>query len=461
MLKLYLHDCCSLWIRTCARDSTSKNLQMEAKWEANISSLLDKIKPPLLEDAGLEDCALPSDSIQEAFPKAATLSDDIFSTTPVMNQKEIASMIYGLETNRIDSSDLQTINLIIREIMVFRKLAKRLLGRIGYSKTTRYGLKNVVITKVDQPNHHYDGEHCPPSPLLVIAGYCCFSLTLPPDETPKILNVSPLTVDNGMLKLYLHDCCSLWIRTCARDSTSKNLQMEATGEANISSLLDKIKPSLLEDEGLEDCALPPDSIQEAFLKAAMLSAHIFSTTPVTNQKEIESMIYGLETNMEVIDSSDLQTINLIILMFSFKHVNDLITLMRCKSINFTQTTRYGLKNTVITDVDQPNHCYDGEHYLPSTLLVIAGYCCFSLTLPPDETPKILNVSPLTVDNESTSTSTTKNGAKSKHHPSNQNSNTQPPPPTQPSVEMQTERREKAIAVDMENEEVLRTLVDTG
>ncbi|KAL7607022.1 hypothetical protein Lser_V15G20018 [Lactuca serriola] len=94
-------------------DSTSKNLQMEATWEANISSLLDKIKPPLLEDAGLEDCALPSDSIQEAFPKAAMLSAHIFSTTPVMNQKEIASMIYGLETNQIDSSDLQTINLIV------------------------------------------------------------------------------------------------------------------------------------------------------------------------------------------------------------------------------------------------------------------------------------------------------------------------------------------------------------
>ncbi|KAL7607021.1 hypothetical protein Lser_V15G20019 [Lactuca serriola] len=88
--------------------------------------------------------------------------------------------------------------------------------------------------------------------------------------------------------------------------------MEATGEANISSLLDKIKPSLLEDEGLEDCALPPDSIQEVFLKAAMLSAHIFSMTLVTNQKEIASMIYGLETNLEVIDSSDLQTINLIV-----------------------------------------------------------------------------------------------------------------------------------------------------
>ncbi|KAK4428100.1 hypothetical protein Salat_1579000 [Sesamum alatum] len=34
------------------------------------------------------------------------------------------------------------------------------------------------------------------------------------------------------------------------------------------SLLDKIKPPRLEDAGLEDCALPPESIEEAFLKAA-------------------------------------------------------------------------------------------------------------------------------------------------------------------------------------------------
>ncbi|XP_010521521.1 PREDICTED: uncharacterized protein LOC104800426 [Tarenaya hassleriana] len=33
--------------------------------------LLDKILPPRLEDAGLEDCALPPDSIQEAFRRAA------------------------------------------------------------------------------------------------------------------------------------------------------------------------------------------------------------------------------------------------------------------------------------------------------------------------------------------------------------------------------------------------------
>ncbi|KAJ8553336.1 hypothetical protein K7X08_024014 [Anisodus acutangulus] len=42
--------------------------------------------------------------------------------------------------------------------------------------------------------------------------------------------------------------------------------MELTKESE--SLLDKIRPPRLEDAGLEDCALPPESIKEAFLKAA-------------------------------------------------------------------------------------------------------------------------------------------------------------------------------------------------
>ncbi|XVE52091.1 hypothetical protein DITRI_Ditri02bG0093400 [Diplodiscus trichospermus] len=44
--------------------------------------------------------------------------------------------------------------------------------------------------------------------------------------------------------------------------------MEATRERESTGLLDKILPPRLEDAGLEDCALPPDSIHEAFLKAA-------------------------------------------------------------------------------------------------------------------------------------------------------------------------------------------------
>ncbi|XP_058192485.1 uncharacterized protein LOC131309843 isoform X2 [Rhododendron vialii] len=42
--------------------------------------------------------------------------------------------------------------------------------------------------------------------------------------------------------------------------------MEATTAAE--GLLDQIRPPRLEDAGLEDCSLPPDSIMEAFLKAA-------------------------------------------------------------------------------------------------------------------------------------------------------------------------------------------------
>lgn len=42
--------------------------------------------------------------------------------------------------------------------------------------------------------------------------------------------------------------------------------MELTKESE--SLLDKIRPPRLEDAGLEDSALPPESIKEAFLKAA-------------------------------------------------------------------------------------------------------------------------------------------------------------------------------------------------
>ncbi|KAG2268378.1 hypothetical protein Bca52824_062933 [Brassica carinata] len=42
---------------------------MEAAKER--AGLLDKILPPALADAGLEDCALPPDSIHEAFRKAA------------------------------------------------------------------------------------------------------------------------------------------------------------------------------------------------------------------------------------------------------------------------------------------------------------------------------------------------------------------------------------------------------
>ncbi|CAN1133146.1 hypothetical protein LINPERHAP2_LOCUS7479 [Linum perenne] len=44
--------------------------------------------------------------------------------------------------------------------------------------------------------------------------------------------------------------------------------MEANEGKEGSGLLHQILPPRLEDAGLEDCALPPESIKEAFLKAA-------------------------------------------------------------------------------------------------------------------------------------------------------------------------------------------------
>nr|XP_043625127.1 uncharacterized protein LOC122596584 [Erigeron canadensis] len=62
--------------------------------------------------------------------------------------------------------------------------------------------------------------------------------------------------------------------------------MEATGEAKVGSLLNKIQPPRLEDAGLEDCALPPDSIQEAFLKAATaVRSRIFHTSDDESDEE--------------------------------------------------------------------------------------------------------------------------------------------------------------------------------
>ncbi|XP_018849331.1 uncharacterized protein LOC109012252 [Juglans regia] len=57
--------------------------------------------------------------------------------------------------------------------------------------------------------------------------------------------------------------------------------MEAAKERE-AGLLHQILPPRIEDAGLEDCALPPDSIKEAFLKAATAvksrAASIFTTS---------------------------------------------------------------------------------------------------------------------------------------------------------------------------------------
>lgn len=60
---------CTSRIRT--RVFQSEASLMETSKEGKVG-LLHQILPPRLEDAGLEDCALPPDSIKEAFLKAAT-----------------------------------------------------------------------------------------------------------------------------------------------------------------------------------------------------------------------------------------------------------------------------------------------------------------------------------------------------------------------------------------------------
>ncbi|KAG8379958.1 hypothetical protein BUALT_Bualt07G0143700 [Buddleja alternifolia] len=57
--------------------------------------------------------------------------------------------------------------------------------------------------------------------------------------------------------------------------------MEATREAE--SFIAKIKPPRLEDAGLEDCALPPESIHEAFLKAASAVRSLVSASDDEDQ----------------------------------------------------------------------------------------------------------------------------------------------------------------------------------
>jgi hypothetical protein len=59
---------------------------------------------------------------------------------------------------------------------------------------------------------------------------------------------------------------SLWGRFCNWITMNLSASMEATKERV--GLLDTILPPALADAGLEDCALPPESIQEAFRKAA-------------------------------------------------------------------------------------------------------------------------------------------------------------------------------------------------
>ncbi|KAH7855153.1 hypothetical protein Vadar_021820 [Vaccinium darrowii] len=67
----------------------------------------------------------------------------------------------------------------------------------------------------------------------------------------------------------------------ARVSTA----MEATRDAQ--GLLDKIRPPRLDDASLEDCALPPDSIKEAFLRAATAISSRGASVFSSNSEEEE------------------------------------------------------------------------------------------------------------------------------------------------------------------------------
>ncbi|XP_057968100.1 uncharacterized protein LOC131157758 [Malania oleifera] len=53
--------------------------------------LLNEIRPPRLEDAGLEDCALPPDSIKEAFLKAATAVRSVLSPSDGEDESDCVS----------------------------------------------------------------------------------------------------------------------------------------------------------------------------------------------------------------------------------------------------------------------------------------------------------------------------------------------------------------------------------
>ncbi|KNA21370.1 hypothetical protein SOVF_043740 [Spinacia oleracea] len=61
--------------------------------------------------------------------------------------------------------------------------------------------------------------------------------------------------------------------------------MEATGE-NL-TFLRKIRPPSFEEAGLEDCALPPESIKEAFFKAASVVGSRAATVFAGDNDEVD------------------------------------------------------------------------------------------------------------------------------------------------------------------------------
>ncbi|KAI4324746.1 hypothetical protein MLD38_030203 [Melastoma candidum] len=70
--------------------------------------------------------------------------------------------------------------------------------------------------------------------------------------------------------------------------------MESTkGKEMTASIFAEILPPRLEDAGLEDCALPPESIQEAFMKAAFAVKSRASSllSPSTEESDLVSVRY--------------------------------------------------------------------------------------------------------------------------------------------------------------------------
>lgn len=61
-------------------------------------------------------------------------------------------------------------------------------------------------------------------------------------------------------------------------------------EATEDQLFHQVLPPRLEDAGLEDCALPPDSIQEAFLKAAAAVKSRAAAILTSSDEEGESCV---------------------------------------------------------------------------------------------------------------------------------------------------------------------------
>ncbi|KAF5739149.1 hypothetical protein HS088_TW12G00349 [Tripterygium wilfordii] len=90
--------------------------------------------------------------------------------------------------------------------------------------------------------------------------------------------------------------------------------MEASKEQQ--GLLNQILPPRLEDAGLEDCALPPESIHEAFFKAAAAvksrATSIFSASseesgdcvpdPFPSGKDMSDKVVGLPPSTDVPDA---------------------------------------------------------------------------------------------------------------------------------------------------------------